>query len=125
MDSKKRFDGLLTNAEVYEILEEYHQRPKRTSYASPFMNRELVETQTLTYLKSLRPFPTEVLHSCLRKIKALSLNLTEAELIQIANHLPTLPVEIHAVMNKMYRICLKFSPKNINIVTILLTYTCL
>ena len=39
----------------------------------------------------------ELVRTCLSKLKKLDLDLTEGELVQIANHVPMFPVEIHLV----------------------------
>ena len=112
MNVLKKSDGLLTNSEVYELLTENKIKsqnratnttnPPTNSFGAPvLLQKDQIESQSLAYFNSLSyTLATENLHQCLKKIKALNLNLTEAEIVQIANHLPTLPVEIHTVSLK-------------------------
>jgi hypothetical protein len=39
----------------------------------------------------------DLVRQCLSRLKKLNLDLTEGELVQIANHVPLFPVEIHLV----------------------------
>lgn len=52
----------------------------------------------MKYVKSCATNNTsELVRQCLSKLKKLELDLTEGELVQIANHVPLFPVEIHLV----------------------------
>ena len=54
--------------------------------------------QVMKYVKSCATNNTsELVRQCLSKLKKLDLDLTEGELVQIANHVPLFPVEIHLV----------------------------
>ena len=55
-------------------------------------------SKVMKYIKqSVVGNTTELVRVCLSRLKKLDLDLTEAELIQIANHIPLFPVEIHLV----------------------------
>ena len=52
----------------------------------------------MKYVKQSAPNNSnELVRQCLSRLKKLELDLTEGELVQIANHVPLLPVEIHLV----------------------------
>lgn len=59
----------------------------------------------------------ELVRQCLSRLKKLNLDLTEGELVQIANHVPLFPVEIHLVSN--------FSPARIRTFIFLYILHCL
>ena len=96
-------DGLLTNVEVLELLEE--RRASRTlapHHNVALQDREHVELQTIRYIKSSMVKDTTS-HSAIKglnAIKKLKLDLTEGEMIQIANHVPICEVEIHAIVEE-------------------------
>lgn len=99
MEVVKAFDGLLTNAEVLELLSENRNgRPaKNTNFL--LANREFIEVNTISYLKdnqTIKNTKTDLLE-CIRKIKIISPDLTEAEIVQVVNLLPSQAVELHAV----------------------------
>lgn len=93
-------DGLLTSIEVLELIEERRSsRDIRRGSMSDLYLRENVEIQTVEKLRSSFPpgFSTQRAVECLKRLKSLDFDLTEAELIQIVNLLPKHPVEIHLV----------------------------
>lgn len=52
----------------------------------------------MKYIKQSVPDNSaELVRKCLTGLKKINLDLTEGELIQIANHVPLFPVEIHLV----------------------------
>ena len=52
----------------------------------------------MKYIKQSVPNNSaELVRQCLSGLKKINLDLTEGELIQIANHVPLFPVEIHLV----------------------------
>ena len=54
--------------------------------------------KVMKYIKQSVPNnSTELVRQCLSGLKKINLDLTEGELIQIANHVPLFPVEIHLV----------------------------
>lgn len=99
--------GLLTNCEVKELLR--HRRHRRQhddqqQQAAPeLQNRERVEIQVLKYiddsLASVTNSP-ELIRECLSALKKMELGLTEGELVQVANHVPTRQVELHLVIEE-------------------------
>ena len=107
MNILKKSDGLLTNSEVYDLFEENRkQRPKqpnqqlplRSHHSNALLQRDLVENQTLSYFKTTSTqLSTSQIKACLKQMKSLHINLTEAEWIQIANHAPASAVDIHIV----------------------------
>jgi hypothetical protein len=55
-------------------------------------------TKVAKYVTQSAPGNTsELVSRCLSALKELQLDLTEAELVQVANHIPLFPVEIHLV----------------------------
>ncbi len=96
MEVKKQFDGLLTNVEVYKLIA--MSREERDSKSAPMVNREFVETQTVNYLRYVSSVASvEAVKKFITRVKELQLGLTEAEMVQLANHLPRYVVEIHLV----------------------------
>jgi RNA polymerase Rpb4 len=94
-------DSLLTNVEVLEILEERRRvRPLGAHNNVALQDREQVELGTIRYLKSsaAKAATSETMLSCLNAIKRLRLDLTEGEMIQLANHVPVCEVEVHAIV---------------------------
>ena len=58
----------------------------------------VLSSKVMKYIKqSVVGNTAELVRQCLSRLKKLDLDLTEAELIQIANHVPLFPVEIHLV----------------------------
>lgn len=113
MEVLKPSDGLLTNAEVYELINQNKkQRPAQysldngakvesklpSSHYLSLQNREFVENETLNYLKQTNTnLNSEAIKLFIRKLKQLDVHLTETELVQLANHQPSFPVEVHIV----------------------------
>ncbi len=95
----QKFDGLITNNEVLEVIKENRkQRSSKTTHSS-LQNREFIETQTLQYLKSQKTINFESFKKVMKDIQDLNFNLIEAEILQLLNHTPQLPVEVHLVIN--------------------------
>lgn len=106
-------DGLLTNAEVLEVIKD--NRTKRDAIISSpgslvtstadkiaLQNRELIETKTIQYIKGCKAskLSLEALGRCITRIKALQLDLTEGEIIQIANLSPDNDVEYYLIIEE-------------------------
>lgn len=98
MEVKKAYDGLLTNAEVLELLAE--NRKGRPAKNTNFLlgNREFIEINSVSYLKDMKTIKsTKTSLECIKRIKSIAPDLTEAEVVQIVNLLPSQAVELHAV----------------------------
>lgn len=96
-------EGLLTNVEVLELLEE--RRAERI--VAPHNNvaqldREHVELQTMRYLKAspIKDATGESVIVGLNALRKLDLVLTEGEMVQLANHLPSCEVEVYAIIEE-------------------------
>lgn len=73
----------------------------------------------MKYIKQSVPDNSaELVRKCLSGLKKINLDLTEGELIQIANHVPLFPVEIHLVRRLT-------TEKNLFLTTFYLLITCL
>ena len=83
-------EGLLTNAEVLQILStSTSEASKGSEHIETMVHDALEKRCQLTDLSTL----TQLLHD----IRALDLHLTEAEMLMLANLTPTNAVEIHLV----------------------------
>jgi hypothetical protein len=72
----------------------------------------------MKYIKQSVPDNSaELVRKCLSGLKKINLDLTEGELIQIANHVPLFPVEIHLVRRLT-------TEKNLFLTTFYLLITC-
>mmetsp|Transcript_7716 Transcript_7716/g.7810 ORF Transcript_7716/g.7810 Transcript_7716/m.7810 type:complete len:130 (-) Transcript_7716:142-531(-) len=97
-------DGLLTNIEVADLIE-LRRKQRKSVGQSPIVaelqDRERIETRVAKYVVQSAPGNTsELVSRCLSALKELQLDLTEAELIQVANHIPLFPVEIHLIVEE-------------------------
>ena len=109
-------DGLLTNAEVYELIKQHQsnrqaQQPKplnnREKTHIDLQNREAIERNALQYLESLshgsnRNLDTGAIRNCLVKLKALGYQFTEAEMMQLSNTIPKHEVDIHLIIEDCF-----------------------
>ena len=105
MEVKRINDGLLTNIEVLDLLKE--KQTKRNAYdltekcfQTPASKANMkFEAELLCYLQQsvLGELSSEHILPYLTLIKEKKLNLTEGEMIQLANFIPTQDVEIHTV----------------------------
>lgn len=97
--------GLLTNVEVMSVIESNRKRSGNgAAPAHILQNREQVETQTLHYIRTNTPqsaHDMEAMKNCLSSIKKLDLQLTEAELLMIANLVPKSEVEIYLIIDQI------------------------
>lgn len=96
-------DGLLTNREVLDLLEERRvTRQAGKHHNILFQDREQVELNTIRYLKTsaIKDTTIDSLLACLNAIKKLQFDLTEGEMVQIANHVPVEEVEIHTIVEE-------------------------
>ena len=100
-------DGLLTNYEVMQLLEQ-NREDRKKSKQSNFRDQSTVtlEKQVLQYLKNTNDRTSKIksnqMKEYLRNLKSIchvdeENCLTEAELIQLSNHMPIQPVEVHLV----------------------------
>mmetsp|Transcript_23930 Transcript_23930/g.35131 ORF Transcript_23930/g.35131 Transcript_23930/m.35131 type:complete len:131 (-) Transcript_23930:43-435(-) len=94
-------DGILCNAEVYDIIKE--KRGQRPSCNNPeLQNREVIENNLMSYVETQRQ-GTVSLDAVGPFIEALTkegIVLTKAEVLLIINHLPTTPVEVHLIVEE-------------------------
>jgi len=99
--------GLLTNVEVMALLASNEKERASTAdgegraHTVLLQNRLAVERQTLHYISTYTPAGAQNMDSvkkCLSTIKALDLGLTEAELLMIANLVPTSEVELYTLL---------------------------
>lgn len=111
MEVKSSNAGLLTNIEVLELLKERRASSKKSrkqssSSSSHFdsvdelQSKELLEKHTIKYIESWKSGKAQTSESVgakLSAVKAMQLGLTEGELIQLSNHFPAHPVEVHLV----------------------------
>jgi len=105
MEIVSRNDGLLTNVEVLALLEERRKRRDKHRMLGPeLQQRESIELSSIKYLRAsaIKETPSEAVIKCLSAIKRLNHDLTEAEMIQIANHAPTLEVEVHMLIEECH-----------------------
>lgn len=103
MEVKLPNDGLLTNREVLDLLEERRSTRAVAAHGNALLqDREHIEKSTVKYLNSsaVKDTTSETVIRCLNAIKRLELGLTEAEMIQIANHVPVNEVEIHLLIEE-------------------------
>lgn len=102
-------DGLLTNIEVLQILEQRKELDKYFIQHKLYPHKNnIVMDQTIDYINStttiesmknitnLKKYLRNIKKICGTDVNSIS-TLTEGELIQIANHIPTQPVEVHLV----------------------------
>ena len=96
-------DGLLTNIEVLELINDRKKTRALFSQSKnefqTYQDREVIEHETRKYITSHQSaeHDFESIKACLRKLKRMALSLTEGELIQIANHMPSFQVEVYLV----------------------------
>jgi hypothetical protein len=93
-------DGLLTNVEVYQHIQELRaSRSSNLNTFGPLQQRENVELNVLKYVSStkVKDHSIEEVQCFLSNIKKEKYELTEGELVQLANHIPSHAVEVHLV----------------------------
>ena len=103
MEVLSRNDGLLTNREVLDSLEERRARREVAAHNNiALQDREQVELNALRYLKAstAKDATSETVVAGLNAIKKLKLELTEGEMVQLANHVPVSEVEIYAIVEE-------------------------
>jgi hypothetical protein len=101
MEIKSLNDGLLTNIEVLSVLQERAaSRAGRTDLSPELHGCIVMEQQVIQYIKEspVGGLTYQAVREKLAKVKALDYGLTEGEMIQLANHCPNQPVDIHVVM---------------------------
>lgn len=103
MEVKLPNDGLLTNREVLDLLEERRSTRAVAAHGNALLqDREHIEKTTMKYLNgsAIKNTTSETVIRSLNAIKRLGLGLTEAEMIQIANHVPMNEVEIYLLIEE-------------------------
>ena len=103
MEVHSKNDGRITNAELLEILEERREsRPKRMSNSLALKGRDMMEERTIKYLResTMGAATSEMVNACFERFKAREWDLTEADLLQIANHVPTCEPEIYMIIEQ-------------------------
>lgn len=90
------YEGLLTNAEVFNILS-HGKKGKRSGKVEK--KQENIEDKVQRYLQSNTHGVTtiSVIKEISQSLTRLRLGLTDAETLMLINHLPTSAVEIHLV----------------------------
>lgn len=103
MEVHSRNDGRITNVELLELLEERKDTLSRISIASAvFKSRNMMEERTIKYLKgsTMGAATSEMVNACFQRFKERDWDLAEAELLQIANHVPTCEPEMYMVIEQ-------------------------
>lgn len=103
MEIKSYNDGLLTNTEVLELLNQRVEQPNIYQIPSAdFSNKESVERQVIKYKNIFqRPnYSTNEERNYLKAIKSVLPDVTEAELIQMANLVPKHLVDLYLVIEE-------------------------
>ena len=101
MEVLKVNSGLLTNAEVLELLEERRGTRQVAAHNNvALQDREHVELNTVRYVKSsaARDTTCDTVLAGLNAIRKLNLELTEGEMVQLANHVPLTEVEVYTII---------------------------
>ena len=99
MEVKLANAGLLTNIEVLELLLE--RKDRAASLPIPYELRACVNfgDETIAHIKETvsGSLALSEVRNRLSATKKLGLGLTEGEMVLIANHIPSQPVEVHMV----------------------------
>eukprot|EP01041_Mallomonas_annulata_P003087 gene3087-6057_t len=96
-------DGLLTNVEVLDHLQNTKNAQKSHVFHADLHNREIIEAQVVKYSRqtSRRNTTTSAQQLCFAKeLKKLNIDLTEAEILQVLNECPQHAVEIHLIIEE-------------------------
>jgi DNA-directed RNA polymerase subunit F len=111
MEVKSANDGLLTNAEVLALLKE-HKSDRATRRAQDsdsserhqLSKRDVVEAKAMEYITESDCGQCELsaIQQCLRAVKSAGYDMTEGELLQLANHLPNTSVAVHLIVEDCY-----------------------
>lgn len=77
-------------------------RMKREAAPGVFTNRDMMEERTVKYLKksSMGSSSSEMINACFQRFKERGWDLAEAELLQIANHIPVNEPEIYMIIEQ-------------------------
>lgn len=100
MQVKSGNDGLLTNYEVLDLLKERKEnRDYWRKNTIELQARIALENRFQAYMKqsSTRSLSFDQMKDLMVQLKALKLKLSEEEMIQLANLLPTSEVEMYLV----------------------------
>jgi DNA-directed RNA polymerase subunit F len=103
MEVHSKNDGRITNVELLEILEERKEkRSKRSGGSMALKSRDMMEERTIKYLKesTMGAATSEMVNACFQRFKEQKWDLTEAELLQIANHVPKCEPEIYMIIEQ-------------------------
>eukprot|EP01033_Poteriospumella_lacustris_P016410 gene16410-11733_t len=102
MQVKSTNDGLLTNYEVLDLIKERKaQRDYWRKNTIDLQPRIALENKIQQYMKrsANKDLSFEQVKTLLAQLKALKLRLTEEELIQLVNLMPTSEVEMYLIVN--------------------------
>lgn len=113
MESSAKFEGKLTDIEVRDLLKMRENElessgtndPNRPLERARVKNRDYIVDKTLKYMKdSTLPDDAteEMVTNCFALLKKRGFELTEAELISIANQVPTEECEIAALIPQTF-----------------------
>jgi len=124
MEVISKNDGLLTNMEVLELMQDRHKSHDPEKFSADLENREYIETNTVKYLRdsmkieSNTEAPTSAMSERFFKemarlvhlpatdpVSLCNAKLTEAELLELSNHRPTAEVEVFLLIADGYTRC--------------------
>jgi len=124
MEVLSKNDGILTNAEVLDLLQERLKTRDPQAYFEPLENRDYIESKTVQHLRDAMKIagnkkdPTPDM--CVRFFKEMSrlahlpatepnslrkAQLTQVELLELCNHMPTAEVELFLLVADGYTRC--------------------
>ena len=124
MEVVSKNDGLLTNIEVLELMQDRQKSHNPQNFSEPLENRQYIESNTVIYLRSSMKIegnakaPTS--SRCMQFFKEMdrlahlpatdptslcNAKLTESELLELSNHMPTAEVELFLLVVDGYTRC--------------------
>jgi DNA-directed RNA polymerase subunit F len=97
--------GMLTNAEVMAVVEEQREKRGKRAADPELQNQQRIEKTTLSYLRKSAIGKTssamcERFMGCMQKLQQEDdkYYVTEAEMLQLVNHVPVTEVELHLIL---------------------------
>jgi hypothetical protein len=102
MQVRSANDGLLTNYEVLDLIKERKaQRDYWRKNTIDLQPRIALENKIQAYMKQsiTKSLSFQQIQGLLQQLKKLQLQLTEEEIVQLANLLPTSEVEMYLIIN--------------------------
>ena len=124
MEVISKNDGLLTNMEVLELMQDRQKSRDPEKFSADLENREYIETNTVKYLRDSMKIegnteaPTSAMSERFFKemtrlvhlpatdpVSLCNAKLTEAELLELSNHRPTAEVEVFLLIVDGYTRC--------------------